>query len=141
MAWRPVVLVAVAAAFLFGLFSDDETETLPTDDEPTRRVPQATERPTSGEQDRASVPAAPDGPFALDWEISDSDVEAGESFDLTVRMYGLQESGEHGGISVSFPWITQPGGSRDRHSSSAADVEVAAYTTGASNVRSTNQAQ
>ena len=117
-----VVLVAVAAAFLFGLFSDDETETLPTDDEPTLRVPQATERPT------------PDAPFALDWEVSDSDIEAGESFTVTARMFGLQESGEHGGISVSFPSLTQSGGSTSSYSSSLADVEVAAYATGASNV-------
>ena len=63
-------------------------------------------------------------PFEINWEISDYDIEAGASFTLSIRMHGLQESGEHGGISVSFPSLTQSGGSTSSYSSSLADVEV-----------------
>ena len=42
--------------------------------------------------------------------------------------------GEHGGISVSFPSLAESGGSGAGHSSSAADVEAVAYTTGLSQV-------
>ena len=73
-------------------------------------------------------------PFELSWSTSVSSVVDGESFTLTVRMYGVREAGEHGGISVSFPSLTQAGGSNSRHSSSLADVEAVEYTTGLSNV-------
>ena len=73
-------------------------------------------------------------PFVLAWNASDSTVEAGESFTLTVRMYDVQQAGEHGGISVSFPSLTVSGGSKDRHSSSVADVESLDYTSGLSNI-------
>ena len=69
-------------------------------------------------------------PFELEWII----VETGESFSLTVRMHGVREAGEHGGISVSFPSLTESGGSKKRHSSSIADVEAFHYTSGLSNV-------
>ena len=73
-------------------------------------------------------------PFELEWATSASGVEAGKSFTLTVRMHGVREAGEHGGISVSFPSLTQPGGSKNRHSSSIADVEALDYTSGLSRV-------
>ena len=72
--------------------------------------------------------------FKLKWETSATDIEAGESFTLSVRMHDVQEAGEHGGISVSFPSLTQAGGSKERHSSSVADVEAVDYTAGLSNV-------
>ena len=72
--------------------------------------------------------------FKLEWETSATDIEAGESFTLTVRMYDVQEPGEHGGITVSFPSLTQEGSSRDRHSSSVAEVEAVEYTSGLSKV-------
>ena len=74
------------------------------------------------------------GPFKLEWETSASSVEFGDSFTLAVRMYGLQQAGEHGGISVSFPALTDSGGSERMHSSSRANVEMLDYTTGLSNV-------
>ena len=73
-------------------------------------------------------------PFKLEWEISESSVEAGEGFILTVRMYDVGRSGEHGGISVSFPSLGQPGGPEDRYSTPAADVEAVDYTSGLSRV-------
>ncbi len=70
----------------------------------------------------------------LEYDISESSVEFGDSFTLAVRMYGLQQAGEHGGISVSFPALTDSGGSERMHSSSRANVEMLDYTTGLSNV-------
>ena len=73
-------------------------------------------------------------PFDLAWEVSESSVEAGQGFILAVHMYGARQAGEHGGISVSFPSLTQSGGSKERHSSSIADVEAVEYTGGLSRV-------
>ena len=73
-------------------------------------------------------------PFRLEWQTSASEVEAGKSFILIVRMHGVREAGEHGGISVSFPSVTEPGGSTERHWSSAAGVEAVDYTGGLSRV-------
>ncbi len=73
-------------------------------------------------------------PFELDWETSASAVDGGESFTLAVRMYDVQQAGEHGGISVSFPLLTEAGNTEGRYSSEAADVEAINYTTGLSRV-------
>ncbi len=75
-----------------------------------------------------------EAPFRLEWQTSAATIEPGESFTLTVRMYDVKEAGEHGGISVSFPAITDPGGSTDAHSSGVADVDKIDYTSGLSNV-------
>ena len=72
--------------------------------------------------------------FDLEWETSATRVEVGESFTLTVRMYGVKEARERGGISVSFPSLTQSAGPRERHSSSVAEVEALDYTSGLENV-------
>ena len=81
------------------------------------------------------APAGPaQQPFSLSWAASASGVSGGESFTLTVRMYGIREAGEHGGISVSFPSLTESGGSTGGYSSSLADVEAVEYTSGLSNV-------
>ena len=72
--------------------------------------------------------------FFMEWGISAMDVEAGDSLTLTVRMSHPLRPSEHGGISVSFPLLTKPGGSREWHSSSDAEVEALDYTTGLSNV-------
>ena len=73
-------------------------------------------------------------PFLLDWETLSSEVDVGESFTLIVRMYEVQQAGEHGGISVSFPLLTDGGYSSDSFSSTVADAEVVNYTTGLENV-------
>lgn len=73
-------------------------------------------------------------PFRLDWQTSVSEVNVGQSFTLTVRMYDVREDGQHGGISVSFPLLTEADNSEDRYSSSLADVEAIDYTTGLSGV-------
>ena len=70
----------------------------------------------------------------MKWEVSDTSVEAGDSFILTVQMYDALQMGGHGGISVSFPSLREPGGSRESHSSPAAEVEALDYTGGLSNV-------
>ena len=75
-----------------------------------------------------------DASFRIEWETPESTVEAGESFTLTVRMYDVQEPGEHGGISVSFPAAFEPGGATASYSSVSADVQVLDYTSGLSNV-------
>ena len=81
------------------------------------------------------APAGPaQQPFRLSWAASASGVSGGESFTLTVRMHGVRESGDHGGISVSFPSLTESGGSGRSYSSSLADVEAVEYTSGMSNV-------
>ena len=69
-------------------------------------------------------------PFKLDWETSVSAVDVGESFTLAVRMYDVQQAGEHGGISVSFPLLTEAGSSGGKYSSEEGDVEAINYTPG-----------
>ena len=44
------------------------------------------------------------------------------------------DPGEHGGISVSFPQLSDDYAARDSYSSDLADVELVSYTTGTSNV-------
>ena len=78
----------------------------------------------------ATAPA----PFELDWKTSSSAVKSGESFTLNIRMNNVQQEGEHGGISVSFPLLTEAGKSSGKYSSEIADVEVVNYTTGLSQV-------
>lgn len=78
----------------------------------------------------ATAPAA----FELDWKTSSSAVKSGESFTLDIRMNNVQQEGEHGGISVSFPLLTEPGNSGDKHSSETAHVEAINYTTGLTQV-------
>ena len=73
--------------------------------------------------------------FEMEWDVSTSELKADESFTLRVRMHGIQQPGEHGGISVSFPTLTSSGGLEHHHASAVADVEVVEYTTGTSNVK------
>ena len=73
-------------------------------------------------------------PFALEWNTPASEIRSGESFTLRIRMHAIRQAGEHGGISVSFPSVTEAGGSRERHTSAVADVEALSYTTGISSV-------
>ena len=73
-------------------------------------------------------------PFELDWSISTPSIMAGETFILTVRMFDLKLDGEHGGISVSFPTLTEPGGDRAGYASPYADIQAISYTTGLSQV-------
>ena len=73
-------------------------------------------------------------PFELRWAASASGVSGGDSFILTVRMYGVREAGERGGVSVSFPSLSAAGGSDSGYSSYQAVVEAVEYTSGLSNV-------
>ena len=73
-------------------------------------------------------------PFELAWEASSSVVEIDESFTLDMRMYAVQQEGEHGGISVTFPLLSKASSSSGHYSSEAAVVEAVNHTTGLSQV-------
>ena len=98
----------------------------------TKARPVAAPTTAPAQVSQANAPAQ--SPFRLGWQASSSEIRAGESFTLTIRMRDIQQAGEHGGISVSFPSITEPGGSKKSHSSSVANVEALSYTTSLSNV-------
>ncbi len=84
----------------------------------------------SGSDPRVPEPSV----LQLEYATSASEVAAGESFILTVRVQDHQQEGVHRYVSAHFPLLTQPGGSRTEHSSSVADVEVLDYTNGLSKV-------
>ena len=79
-------------------------------------------------------PATPTPPRFTLTSTSQSSVEFGESFMLSVRIHRVGGSGDHGGVSVSFPTLDRTGASSRGYSSSQADVEVVSYTPGVSNV-------
>ena len=85
--------------------------------------------------------ATPPPPFTLTVTPSRNDnqtitsVAAGQTFDLAVRMHDVRGAGEHGGISVSFPQLTDAGGSNASHSSNVADVDVVVARTTVDNAR------
>ena len=119
-----------------------DSEWPPTD---TNRSPAGTAQPSAAEsrdeirqaaeiQAATAIPTPVYHPFALDWWTSSNVAKAGESFTLTVEMNDVQQAGEHGGISVSFPSLTESGGSKRKYSSRIADVEVIEYTSGVVNV-------
>ena len=134
-------VLGVVGAFAMGVFGPSD----PPANEAAivaAAMPTATPAPTATTAPTAATTPAPatqpgasgQQPFELDWDVSDSTVEVGESFTLRVWMSGLQLRGEHGGISVSFPSLTVSGGGDGRYSSSVAEVEVLDYTSGLSNV-------
>ena len=82
--------------------------------------------------DNAAHAAGPS--FTLSWDTSSSTVNVGDSFTLEVRLHNVSGTGDHGGISVSFPWLTDSGASSYSYSSSKANVEVLSYTTARSRV-------
>ena len=108
-----------------GQLASEKTPPAPT----APKTPIPTASPSSGQWTLLSQP-----PFFLEWEMSATDVEAGDSLTLTVRMLQPWQASEHGGISVSFPSLTEPGGSEEFHSSPVADIEALNYTSGLSNV-------
>ena len=109
--------------------ADGSGQTRLTDNEASDYSPSWS--PVGGE---SAAPASDQPPFELEWQTSASEVEAGRELILTVRMHGVRQPGEHGGISVSFPSLTEPGGSNEWHSSSLAEVEAVHYTSGTSSV-------
>ena len=139
LAGAGALVVVAVVAFALGVFgsSDPPDEIVQAPAASSAPTPQASERQPT-EVARAAAPAATpvldQPPFKLEWQASASDIEAGESFTLDIRMYDVQQAGEHGGVSVSFPSLTELGGSSDGHSSSIADVEALGYTSGLSNV-------
>ena len=61
--------------------------------------------------------------------LSRSNVELGQSLDVTFSMHGLSGSGDHGGLSISFPHVQDPGKSGDHtYSSYQADVRLISYS-------------
>ena len=68
--------------------------------------------------------------FDLTWSVSKSEVQSGESFELTVHMNDVSGVGQHGGISVSFPSLTaaNTAGSPSDYTSEQGDVFVRSST-------------
>ena len=150
-----LVVVGIVGAVALGLFeaSDPQLASPSTpqsaassDPQPTAPAAQQSAAPSTPQSavpstpqsaaSSAPPPAAPSDPqsFNLEWKTSETNVEAGESFLLTVRMHGVRQPGERGGISVSFPSLTESSGPNDWYSTPAADVEAVEYTSGMSNV-------
>ena len=80
----------------------------------------------------------PDCPFAFDArsDISPPSVRAGEPVTLSFRTSGLNGAADHGGVTVSFPDLTDVGTSSPDYAygSDKASVSTVSYTTGTSNV-------
>ena len=74
--------------------------------------------------------------FTPEEEITPTVVKVGEPVRLTFGMGGLNGAADHGGVSVSFPDLTDVGtGSSDyEYVSDRASVSTVSYTTGESNV-------
>ena len=69
--------------------------------------------------------------FSMSIDPGATSVGAGQYFDLEVRIHDVRGRGENGGVSVSFPQLTDAGGSTSSsYSSDVADVEFDSYTTG-----------
>ena len=64
-----------------------------------------------------------------------STMAVGESFRLRFHISDLTGSGDHGGISVSFPTLTQRSTSDISYSSNQGSVRTYSYTTGSVNVK------
>lgn len=82
----------------------------------------------------------PEGDIEMEWEISTTTVEMGNSFTLDVRLYGIPQISHHGGVSISFPGLRNKGlgnkgASSNNYTSLEADVRTVAYTTGLSRVK------
>ena len=86
----------------------------------------------------ASGPAAPAGvPQFISATLNPpTSVEVGETFRMEFELIGGADSGDHGGVSVSFPGLTNrdTNSSRLRYSSSQGAVRTASYTSGTANV-------
>ena len=80
-----------------------------------------------------ATPQHTDISFGVMWNDPGSPM-VGESFTLSVSIFEVGGDGDHGGISVSFPSLDQPGASSRSYSSSKGDVEVVSYTTGVQRV-------
>ena len=80
----------------------------------------------------------PDCPFTYDAEsnISPPSVRVGEPVSLSFRTSGLNGVADHGGVTVSFPDLTDVGTTSADHEyvSDKASVSTVSYTTGTSNV-------
>ena len=91
----------------------------------------------SGIDGGTQPPITPIQTFTLEREVSETSVEVGESFTLRVQLHDVQGSGEHGGVSVSFPSLTTDANDHvddNLYSSTVADVERVSYTSGLSQV-------
>ena len=74
-------------------------------------------------------------PLSLEVKDFQTHAEVGQPYTLTLQMLDIQRTGEHGGISVSFPLLTEDDGrSGNVYTSSAADIEVVSGERPVSNV-------
>ena len=84
--------------------------------------------------DSAAPP--PSQPFTLEVKDFQAHAEVGQPYTLTLQMLDIQRTGEHGGISVSFPLLTEDDGrSGNLYTSSVADIEVVSGENPVSNVK------
>ena len=75
-------------------------------------------------------------PLSLEVKDFQTHAEVGQPYTLTLQMLDIQRTGEHGGISVSFPLLTEDDGrSGNLYTSSAADIEVVSGERPVSNVK------
>ena len=72
--------------------------------------------------------------FELEYELSSSVIDKGESFTLKVRLHSVGRPYDRGGITVSFPSLSIPAGSRTSYSSRVGDLETLSYTSGLEHV-------
>lgn len=83
---------------------------------------------------------SPSADISMDWELSASTIEVGNSFTLDVRMYDMPQPADHGGVSISFPTldstniIENTSTSSNAYNSYESEVRTVEYTTGLSNV-------
>ena len=73
--------------------------------------------------------------FSLSIDQSVKTIEAGKPFELTVRMHNVEGSGEHGGISVSFPQLSASDADdtdTKKYTSDVADVQLVSPSNGSS---------
>ena len=67
-------------------------------------------------------------------EDTPGEIDLGESFELEISVAEYSGQGDRGGISVSFPGLTNTGGNSSSYDSTQGKVETISYTNGVSMV-------
>ena len=88
--------------------------------------------PVSASNPGAPLAATP----ALVYSSEDTpdEIDLGESFELEISVAEYSGQGDRGGISVSFPGLTNTGGNPSSYDSTQGKVETISYTNGVSMV-------
>ena len=88
--------------------------------------------PVSASNPGAPLAATPALVFSS--EDTPDEIDLGESFELEISVAEYSGQGDHGGISVSFPGLTNTGGNSSSYDSTQGKVETISYTNGVSMV-------